>query len=118
MVIGSAETLSASTSTLTIDFSNLNNTSLPSLTPNGGTAQTLYRSNGSGSFTPLPTDNRRFRNFSELRNTQNRDVAQGSGGNYSYCAVYIIKRGVNPNTLTAIYSAPTFIAVFRLPDSY
>jgi hypothetical protein len=116
MVIGSAETLSASTSTLTIDFSNLNNTSLPSLTPNSGTAQTLYRSTGGGSFTPLPDHDRRFRNFDDLTKTQNRDVAQGSGGGFSFCAVYIIKRGVNPNTLTAIYSAPTFIAVFRLPD--
>jgi hypothetical protein len=112
MVIGSAETLSAATTAITIDFA-----SIPSLTPNNGTAQTLYRSNGGGSFIPLPENNRIFRNFNELRNTQNRDVAQGSGGVYSYCAVYVIKQGVNPNTLAPIYSAPTFIAVFRLPDS-
>ncbi|MDR1470521.1 MAG: hypothetical protein LBT00_14670 [Spirochaetaceae bacterium] len=119
IVIGSTETLSASTSTITIDFSNVNNALLPSLMVNGGTAQTLNRSNGGGTFTPLPLDDRRFRNFSDLRNAQNRDVAQLSGdGDYSYCAVYIIKRGINPNTLTAIYSAPTFIAVFRLPDDY
>jgi hypothetical protein len=113
MRVNSTETLVSSTSRITIAF-----TSTPSLTLNNGTAQTLYRSNDGGSFTPLPEDDLRFRNFSELRNTQNRDVAQGSGGIYSYCAVYIIKRGVNPNTLTAIYSAPTFIAVFRLPNEY
>jgi hypothetical protein len=117
MLIGSGDTFSASTNTITIDFSNINSAS-PSLTQNNGTAQTLYRSNGGGSFTPLPKDDQRFRNFTELRNAQNRDVAQGSGGSYSYCAVYIIKRGTNPNTLTAIYSAPTFIAVFRLPERY
>jgi hypothetical protein len=114
MLVDSTETLSASTNTITIDF----NASLPSLTSNNVTAQALYRSTGGGSFTPLPEDNRSFRNFNELRDSQNRDVAQGSGGLYSYCAVYIIKRGVNPNTLTAIYSAPTFIAVFRLPERY
>jgi hypothetical protein len=112
IVIGSSETFSASS--ITIDF----NDSTPSLTPNNGTAQILYRSTGGGSFTPLPEDNRSFRNFNELRNTQNRDVVQSSGGIYSYCVVYIIKRGVNPNTLTAIYSAPTFISVFRLPERY
>ncbi|MDR0640022.1 MAG: hypothetical protein LBG27_14185 [Spirochaetaceae bacterium] len=119
--IGSTETASSETfsaNSIMIDFSNVNDNTLPSLT-NGGSS-TLWRSTGGGAFTPLPLDNRRFRNFGELSNTQNRDVAQGSGSgtNYSYCAVYIIKRGVNPNTLTAIYSAPTFIAVFRLPDSY
>jgi hypothetical protein len=115
MFIGSSETFSGP-GNVTINFENQN--SNPSLTLNLGTAQTLSRSSSGGSFTPLPKDNLSFRNFTELRDTVNRDVAQGSGGDYSYCAVYIIKRGVNPNTLSAIYSAPTFIAVFRLPDSY
>jgi hypothetical protein len=122
MFAGSDETFSASsTNSITLDFSNLSDVSLPSLAWNSGTAQTLYRSSGGGSFVPSPEDDRRFRNFDGLRETQNRDVAQGSSGGsneHSYCAVYIIKRGVNPNTLTAIYSAPTFITVFRLPDSY
>jgi hypothetical protein len=117
MTVNSSETFSDS-GNITLNFENQsNNASLPSLTLGGGT-QTLYRSTGGGSFVPLPENDRRFRNFiTDLRNTQNKDVAQGSG-DYSYCAVYIIKRGVNPNTLSAIYSAPTFIAVFRLPDRY
>jgi hypothetical protein len=115
VVVDSEETLPSSTSEININF----NDSVPSLTLTaGGAAQTLKRSNGGGSFTPLPENDRSFVNFDELRDTQNRDVAQGSGGNYSYCAVYIIKRGINPNTLTAIYSAPTFVSVFRLPERY
>jgi hypothetical protein len=117
MVVGSSETFST-TGELRINFENQNNASLPSASVGGGPALTLYRSTGGGSFVPLPENDLRFRNFTELRNTQNRDVAQGSGGDFSYCAVYIVKRGVNPNTLTAIYSAPTFLAVFRLPDRY
>ncbi|MDR1230854.1 MAG: hypothetical protein LBK61_05580 [Spirochaetaceae bacterium] len=118
MIVNSIETFSGS-GTITLNFENPSNSALlPSLT-RGGETHTLYRSTGSGSFVPLPEDNRRFWNFTELRNTQNKDVAQrDGGGDYSYCAVYIIKRGVNPNTLSAIYSAPTFIAVFRLPERY
>jgi hypothetical protein len=116
MFNGSSETFSGS-ETITFNFENQQALSLPSLTLNGA-EPTLYRSTGGGSFVPLPENERRFRNFTELRSTQNRDVAQGSGGNYSYCAVYIIKRGVNSRTLSAIYSAPTFITVFRLPDAY
>jgi hypothetical protein len=116
MLINSSETFSE-TGNVTINFDN--QSSNPSLSLNGKPALTLQRSNGNGSFVPLPEDNRYFRNFSELQNTQNRDVAQSSSGtDYSYCAVYIIKRGTNPTTLTAIYSAPTFVAVFRLPDRY
>jgi hypothetical protein len=91
----------------------------PFLSFDGGeTGRTLLRSTGGGSFTPLPEDDRRFRNFTELRNSQNRDVALGNGGNYSYCAVYIIKRGINEKTLSPIYSAPTFLAVLRMPERY
>jgi hypothetical protein len=115
MFVGSSETLSGQ-GNVTINFEN--QSSNPSLLLNADAAQTLSRSSGGGSFTPLPKDNLNFRNFTELRDTVNRDVAQGSGGDYSYCAVYIIKRGVNSQTLSAIYSAPTFIAVFRLPDRY
>jgi hypothetical protein len=112
------EILPESTKSIMIDFGN----SYPALTltdnNNVTDTQTLYRSNGGGSFTPRP-DDRRFRNFNELQETQNRDVAQSSAStDYAYCAVYIIKRGINQLTLTAIYSAPTFVAVFRLPESY
>jgi hypothetical protein len=116
MTIGTSETFSGS-ETITLNFDNQPN-QFPSLQLNGEPL-TLYRSTGGGSFVPLPETERRFRNYSELTNTQNKDVAQNSGGgDNSYCAVYIIKRGVNSQTLSAIYSAPTFIAVFRLPDRY
>jgi hypothetical protein len=114
MVIGSKESFSAkSVSTVTIDFSSGGN---PSVRQNSGNAETVYRSNGGGSFTPRP-DDRSFRNFTELRESQNLDVAVTTG-NYAYCAVYIIKQGINPNTLSAIYSTPTYVTVFRLPESY
>jgi hypothetical protein len=117
VVVEGKETLDPSASAININF----NDSVPSLTLTASGAaqtQTLYRSNGGGSFTPLPENDRSFRNFTELRDTQNQDVAQNGGGSVSYCAVYIIKRGVNPNSLTAIYSAPTFVSVFRLPERY
>jgi hypothetical protein len=103
-----------STLSITLDFAN--NTD-PSLTLSSQARHILNRSDGGGTFTPVPSD-RRFRNFSTLGNAQNRDVASTEGWSYSYCAVYIIRRGINPNTLTAVYSAPTFIAVFRLPNEY
>jgi hypothetical protein len=117
MSVGSLESLPGETGSITIYFSNMNDEAMPSLAYYNKTG-TLYRSTGGGSFTPLPENDRRFRNFTDLRDTQNNDVEQLSGGDYAYCAVYIIKRGINPNTLTSIYSAPTFVAVFRLPDRY
>jgi hypothetical protein len=116
MIVNSSETISDS-GTIALNFENQPSRTIPSLELNGKT-QTLDRSTGGDSFVPLPENDRRFRNFPELQNTQNKDVAQGSGGDYSYCAVYIIKRGINSQTLAAIYSAPTFIAVFRLPERY
>jgi hypothetical protein len=87
----------------------------------GGTA-TLQRSNGNGSFNPLP--NRDFLNTSQLtdpfnlNSNTNADVvnASGSGGTrYAYASLYIASAGLNEQTYTPIFSIPTFVGIFRLP---
>jgi hypothetical protein len=90
----------------------------------GGTTYTLYRSTGNGAFTPQP--DRYFINSSELNRpenaqnvTLNADVADQkeiSGKRYVYVSMYIVKMGRDVNTLSTIYSAPTFIGIFKLPD--
>ncbi|MDR1024645.1 MAG: hypothetical protein LBL56_02885 [Treponema sp.] len=87
----------------------------------GGTA-TLQRSNGSGTFNPLP--DRYFLNTSQLNDpsnisqTVNADVvnAAGSGAvRYAYASLYIVSAGLNEQTYTPIFSIPTFVGIFRLP---
>jgi hypothetical protein len=89
----------------------------------GNNTYTLYRSTGSGAFTPQP--DRYFINSSELNRSENAtpalnaDVADQSGisgKRYAYVSMYIVKLGRDINTLSTIYSAPTFIGVFKLPD--
>lgn len=85
----------------------------------------LRRSNGGGSFSPLPED-RYFVNTTDLNSAANitasinADVANTSQTDieqrYAYCAMYIIKQGMNPTTLVPIYGNPVFITVFRLPE--
>jgi hypothetical protein len=104
---------------LTISFPSL---MIPSFTLGGG-GYNLWRSTGNGAFNPQP--NRYFINASELNAsvnaiaTVNADVADQSGisgPRYTYVSMYIVKVGRNPSTLSSIYSAPTFIGIFRLPD--
>jgi hypothetical protein len=89
----------------------------------GGVSYNLYRSNGSGTFTPRP--NRHFQNSSELNsstnvsNTVNADVVDKSGisgPRYTYVSLYIAATGLNVPAYTPFYSIPTFIGVFRLPN--
>jgi hypothetical protein len=85
----------------------------------------LRRSNGGGTFSPLP-ENRYFVNTDDLNNAANittsvnADVANTSQTDitqrYAYCAMYILKRGMNPTTLVPIYGNPVFLTVFRLPE--
>ncbi|MDR1446839.1 MAG: hypothetical protein LBI90_08095 [Treponema sp.] len=88
----------------------------------GGFSYTLYRSTGEGSFNPVP--NRYFLNTSELNSssnvssTVNADVANRtgiSGSRFTYAAMYIVVTGIDSN-FTPIYSAPTFIGIFALPN--
>jgi hypothetical protein len=87
-----------------------------------GSAYILNRSNGEGAFSPVP--DRRFMNTAELNSTanatalRNADVASVSGspsGDYAYAAMYIVAMGID-NNFSPIYSSPTFLGVFRLPD--
>jgi hypothetical protein len=89
----------------------------------GGNTYTLYRSTGSGAFTPRP--DRYFINSSELNRTENAnatlnadvaDQSRISGKRYAYVSMYIVKMGRDVNTLSTIYSAPTFVGIFKLPD--
>jgi hypothetical protein len=62
-----------------------------------------------------------FYNNSDLRaenatNDINTDVARQSGALYTYVAMYIVAVGTHPENFTRIYSKPTFISVFKLPD--
>jgi hypothetical protein len=75
---------------------------------------------------PLPGD-RYFINSSELNNGANinsaaytnldiQNKSNTTGGNlYTYVSMYILKYGIDDN-FTPIFSIPTFIGVFRLPD--
>jgi hypothetical protein len=82
----------------------------------------LRRSNGGGAFNPAP--DRRFLNTSGLTARENAttlinaDVAPASGSSstlYAYVAMYIVATGID-NNFSPIYSIPTFLGVFRLPD--
>jgi hypothetical protein len=82
----------------------------------------LLRSNGNGSFNPVP--NRYFLNSPQLHSsanvspTINADVANNnvSGQRYTYAAFYIVVTGMDYNSFTPIYSNPTFVGILRLQD--
>jgi hypothetical protein len=108
--------------TLVIEFPN---NARPFLTVGEGRIYELWRSNGGGTFEPQP--NRYFVSDSSLTNSanlivnKNADAVGGSSSNtgsqYAYVSMYIVKMGRDSQTLGIIYSAPTFIGVFRLPDN-
>jgi hypothetical protein len=85
----------------------------------------LKRSNGGGSFSPVPAD-RYFLNTSALNDhnnltaTINADVVNVSGSSsgtrHAYVAVYIITSGLNEQAYTPIFSIPTFVGIFLLPN--
>ena len=91
-----------------------------------GTVYTLRRADGGGLFTPVPSD-RLFINREELwrsdniTNQINADVANKSGisdsdRHYTYVAMFIAAVGINPASYSNIYSTPSLIHVFQLPD--
>jgi hypothetical protein len=91
-------------------------------TLNAGNEYALFRSDGEGAFQPVP--DRYFLNTVDLNSTENAttlinaDVAPASGSpsdRYAYVAMYIAATGTD-NNFSSIYSAPTFLGVFRLPD--
>ncbi|MDR3276145.1 MAG: hypothetical protein LBT11_02865 [Treponema sp.] len=80
------------------------------------------RSASEGIFTPVPSD-RYLLNSSGLytnnnNSAQNADVAYtGSSGEvrYTYVSMYILAAGIDTN-YSPVYSQPTFIGIFLLPD--
>jgi hypothetical protein len=93
----------------------------PVLSFNDGTEILLKRSTDLIS----PEPDRYFRNTSKLSDPEkaisnvNADVAGRSGlsQRYAYVSMYIVAVGLNPVAFTPIYSKPTHISVFKLPDA-
>jgi hypothetical protein len=90
----------------------------------GDDRRTLKRSNGGGTFNPLPL-HRNFLNSDDLNSasnitsTINADVAAPSGSGttrHAYVAIYIAAAGINGQTYTPIFSTPSFVGIFKLPD--
>jgi hypothetical protein len=73
---------------------------------------------------PEPRNDLFFRNTPELRSYENSNAninADVAGRTvemqYSYVSMYIVTYGVNPGNFNSIYSKPTHIGVFKLPDT-
>jgi len=108
-------------SSLVFDFSS---SRAPTMTV-GSTAYTLWRSDGNGLFNPQP--DRLFMNKEALwkaeniNSNTNADVVNMSGitaedRHYTYAAMFIVAVGINASTYSNIYSTPSLIHVFQLPD--
>jgi hypothetical protein len=112
--------------TLTINFpTNVNEENpAPYLTFRNDTKHLLKRSGDL--ISPVPKDDMHIINSDELSNFDNAtndinaDVAGRSGltDQYCYVSMYIIAEGQNPSTITPIYSKPTHINVFKLPEKF
>ena len=111
--------------TLDIRFSPVNGEK-PVLLLNNSTYTLRRAVSGPGlNFNPVP-DNRYFLNHPDLYNTanvtneKNADVATNSSTNpelkYTYVSMYIF--AIGKEYLTTIYSQPTHIGIFRLPEAF
>jgi len=91
----------------------------------GSNTYVLWRSDGGGLFNPRP--DRYFVNSEELWNPENinsqinADVVNNanlsaSGRRYTYAAMFIVAVGINPSSYSNVYSTPSLIHVFLLPD--
>jgi hypothetical protein len=96
----------------------------PYLSFSTGDTVSLKRSNGGGTFSPLPAS-RDFLNTNDLNRdanistTINADVVSPSGsGNirHAYVAMYIASAGINEQSYTPIFSIPSFVGIFKLPN--
>jgi hypothetical protein len=116
---------------------------IPTMQINGGTLYKLIRSTGDGAFTPEPgtTDHHGsflrpyFQNDSVLNNpdkawssinvgqTINRDVATSSSvtaqtqQRHTYAALFVAAFGFDTSSMALVYSTPTLVSIFALPDS-
>ena len=110
--------------TIIFDFPASSASELPTMTI-GSSVYTLLRSNGNGIFNPQPAD-RHFYNTEELWKSDsinaytNADVVNKSsmsdGARYTYAAMFIAAMGLDDASYTFIYSTPSLIHVFQLPD--
>jgi len=94
----------------------------PVMSVNNGPEFRLYRSKAL--ISPQPDRDKYFRNREELSKPENAvsninaDVAGRTGlsQRYAYVSMYIVAEGINQAAFTSIYSKPTHISVFRLPE--
>jgi hypothetical protein len=121
--------------TLTIDFPSLpGSDSKPTLRLNNETPYVLLRANSSPSisFNPKP-ENRYFQNHADLYESANaysssnttpavnadtvaRTATPDNASRYTYVSMYIAAAG--SSNLIAVASQPTFLGIFRLPESF
>jgi hypothetical protein len=93
----------------------------PILSFNNGSEYKLLRSEDF--FTPNTNLDvlRYFRNSSDINDTKyaaNTDVVQRTGlSPHAYVSMYVVASGTNPTGFTPIYSKPTHICVFKLPNN-
>jgi len=85
-----------------------------------GTAYSLYRSNGGGTFNPKPDryffSSPDLNDYANAVSTINADVFGQSGVNeFAYASMYIVAVGQNPSNFSRLYGKPTHISVFKLP---
>jgi len=85
-----------------------------------------YRLSRSSDLISPRTNDMFFRNTSEINNNDfanrdnNADVAAGASGitlRFTYVSMYIVAVGVDTISFTPLYSRPTHISVFKLPDA-
>jgi len=91
-------------------------------TEENGNEYSLYRSNGRGTFNPVPDryffSSTQLNDYANATSTINADVLGQSGiSEIAYALMYIVAVGQDPNTFSRIYGKPTFISVFKLTKS-
>jgi hypothetical protein len=93
--------------------------SYPVLTINNSSEYRLLRSDYFFSINSLD-DKRYFRNTTDINVSDYADLVPRTGlpRTFAYVSMYIVASGINPNVFTPIYSKPTHISVFKLPDNW
>jgi len=110
--------------TLVFDFSSQTYPTVTNTSTN--TVYTLYRSDGNGTFNPRPdytfVNNDDLWNPDYINSNFNADVVNKSNmtnpERYTYVAMYIVAVGVDEASYSNIYSTPSLIHVFLLPDPW
>jgi hypothetical protein len=114
---------SSSGSTITLDFES------PAYKPSlslGNNRDQLFRYSEPNVTVPYDRDNRYFVNSSDINDGAHIDASSFtnldiqnnnvSGPKYTYVSMYILSTGIHPTDFSNIFSIPTFIGVFLLPN--